>query len=91
MEGKRMGQVSVFKIDLNRIEGNGEFPCPSCGAPISPDDESEATYEIINVKTREDGSLKTLSILCKKCRSKILIEGFEALNQFKDLDESDKL
>jgi len=82
-----MKQISAFKIDLNKIDGDGEFPCPSCGAPISPDDESETTYEIIDVKTNEDGSLEALSILCKKCGSTIRLEGFEALNELDTLDE----
>jgi hypothetical protein len=79
-----MGQVPAFRIDLNSIEGDGEFPCPSCGAPISPDDESEATYEITDIKTKEDGSLETLSVLCKQCGSTINLEGFKALNGLDD-------
>ena len=75
-----MKQVSAFRINLNDIEGTGDFPCPSCGAIISPDDESEKTYKIIDIETYGDGSLKTLSLLCKKCRATIILEGFEALN-----------
>jgi len=40
-------QVSAFRINLNNIEGSGDFPCPSCGVIISPDDDSEKTYRII--------------------------------------------
>ncbi len=84
-----MGQVSAFRIDLSTIDGDGEFPCPSCGKPISPDDETEVTYIITDVKTREDGSLETLSVLCKQCGSTIHLEGFEALNGLDDDSDSD--
>jgi len=60
-----MKQTSVFRIDLNKIEGDGDFPCPSCGVIISPDDDSERVYKIIDMETFEDGSLKSLSLLCK--------------------------
>jgi len=83
-----MVQVSAFTIDLNGIDGDGEFPCPSCMARISPDDESEATYRILDIKTREDGSLESLSILCKQCGSTIHLEGFEALNELSDSNQS---
>jgi len=72
--------VSAFRINLNNIEGSGDFPCPSCGVIISPDDDSEKTYRIIDIETHNDGSLKTLSLLCKKCNATIILEGFEALN-----------
>jgi DNA-directed RNA polymerase subunit RPC12/RpoP len=87
-----MKQVSAFRIDLSKIEGDGEFPCPSCGTPISPEDESEDTYEIVDVETKEDGSIEKLSIYCKKCGSKIHLEGFDLLKESSnlgDLDESD--
>ena len=79
-----MKQVSAFRINLNNIEGAGDFPCPSCGAIISPDDDSEKTYKIINIETYEDGSLRFLTLLCKKCRATIILEGFEALNSLED-------
>jgi len=77
--------VSAFRINLNDIDGTGDFPCPSCGVTISPDDDSERTYKITNIETYKDGSLKTLTLLCKKCKSTIILEGFEALNILEDL------
>jgi len=73
-------QVSAFRINLNDIEGSGDFPCPSCGVIISPDDESEKTYKIIDIETFKDGSLKTLTLLCNECHATIILEGFEALS-----------
>jgi predicted RNA-binding Zn-ribbon protein involved in translation (DUF1610 family) len=82
MDGTRMGQMSALKVNLNAIEGEGEFPCPSCGVMISPDDDSEKTYKIVDLETFPDGgSLKTLTIVCRKCQSTIIIEGFELLDK----------
>ena len=69
------------------IEGEGDFPCPSCGEMISPDDEPGLTYNIVDVKIREDNSLEEVSLVCKSCGSTIQLEGFEALAGMDDLDE----
>jgi predicted RNA-binding Zn-ribbon protein involved in translation (DUF1610 family) len=73
MTEKRPQQV--YKIDLTKIEGDGDFPCPKCGVVISPDDESEQVYTIIDTKMRGD-SLEELIVSCNKCGSKIHIVGF---------------
>ena len=70
---------TVFRIDLARIEGNGEFPCPSCGELISPDDESGIAYDVVYVERAEEGIVREASIVCKKCGSTIVLTGFEAL------------
>ena len=85
-----MGQVSVYWVDLTNIEGDGDFPCPSCGAQISPDDESETTYQIVSIKEKADGSLEELSIVCKKCKSTIHIKGFEMLKELNTQSGSDE-
>jgi len=77
-------QVSAFRINLNDIEGSGDFPCPSCKVIISPDDKSEKTYRIIDIETYKDGSLKTLTLICNKCHATIILEGFEALNKLEN-------
>jgi ribosomal protein S27E len=79
-----MKQVEALKVNLNSIDGDGEFPCPSCGATISPDDDSEKSYKIIDIETFKDGSLKTLTISCKKCHNTIIVEGFELLNNLEN-------
>ena len=84
-----MGQVAAHQVDLNAIEGDGTFLCPSCGETISPEDESESTYEIIDITTQEDGSLMTLTIRCKKCDSTTVVEGFEALDDLESSDDDD--
>ncbi len=66
---------AIFQVDITQIEGDGDFPCPKCGAIISPDDESETVYQIIDTKIKEE-ILEELVILCNKCGSKIRLIGF---------------
>jgi len=70
-----MKQSQVYRIDLTKIEGDGDFPCPSCGAIISPDDESEEVYVILDTKLKGE-ALQELVIQCNKCKSKIHLTGF---------------
>ncbi|MEM2917466.1 MAG: hypothetical protein QXN63_03820 [Candidatus Bathyarchaeia archaeon] len=70
-----MKHAQVYKIDLTKIEGDGSFPCPKCGVIISPDDESESVYEILDTKFKGD-CLEELVIMCHKCGSKINLVGF---------------
>jgi ribosomal protein S27AE len=72
MSAKRQ---QMYKVDLTKIEGNGDFSCPRCGALISPDDESEEVYTIVDTKMKGD-TLEELIITCNKCGSKIHIVGF---------------
>jgi len=76
-----LARRSVFTIDLTKIEGYGEFPCPLCREIISPDDESGEAYEIIALKPSEDLSLEETTIVCKKCESIIHLQGFERLRE----------
>ena len=72
-----MTQRLMYKIDLTEIVGEGEFPCPSCGEIISPDDESGTGYDILDVKTKKDKLLEEILVMRKKCGSMIRLEGFE--------------
>jgi predicted RNA-binding Zn-ribbon protein involved in translation (DUF1610 family) len=38
---------ALYTIDLTKIDGTGAFPCPKCGTMISPDDQTEETYQIV--------------------------------------------
>jgi len=70
-----MKQSQVYRIDLTKIEGDGDFPCPSCGVIISPDDETEDVYVILETKLKDE-ALQELVIQCNRCRSKIHLTGF---------------
>jgi len=65
----------VYTIDLTKIDGDGAFPCPKCGSVISPDDQSDTTYEIVQTKVKGD-DLEELVLTCKKCRTTIKLVGF---------------
>jgi len=69
-----MKTAAVHTIDLTKIEGEGDFPCPSCGTVISPEDETGNTYSILETKVNKN-SLEEILILCK-CGSKIRLVGF---------------
>jgi len=70
----------VFKVDLTQLEGEGDFPCPKCRVTISPDDETETVYRIIDTKIKNQ-NLKEITIQCNKCGSKIHLVGLYMLSQ----------
>jgi len=74
-KGMKQSNEQAYTIDLAKIEGNGDFPCPRCEVMISPDDESEDVYTIVDTKVRGE-SLQELTIQCNKCGSKIRLIGF---------------
>jgi len=77
-KGKQMKQVLVSELDLTKIQGNGDFPCPNCGVTISPEDESDDVYIILEEKVRND-ALEELVIQCNNCSSRIHLTGFPLL------------
>jgi Zn finger protein HypA/HybF involved in hydrogenase expression len=66
----------VYNVNLAILEGDGSFECPKCKVQISPDDESEDNYEILDTKVVND-ELVELVICCAKCRSTIEVTGFQ--------------
>lgn len=67
--------MKAFLVDLTKIEGEGDFPCQECGTIISPGDETENAYKIIDAKVKKD-TLKEITIECAKCKKKTKIVGF---------------
>ena len=65
----------LYKLDLSELQGEGDFPCPCCGTIISPEDESEDVYVILDTVVVND-ELEELEIQCNKCSSKIRLLGF---------------
>jgi len=64
----------LYEIDLTKTDRQGAFPCPKCGAVISPADESQNVYSILETKLKGK-SLEKLIIQCK-CGSEIHLAGF---------------
>jgi len=76
---KNPKQIPVRELDLTKIDGNGDFPCPTCGVTISPEDESEDVYVILEEKIKDD-NLEEMVIQCNNCSCKIRLTGFSALD-----------
>ena len=77
-QGKQTTQMLVSELDLTKIDGNGDFLCPTCGVIISPDDETEDVYTIIEEKVRND-ALEELVIQCNACGNRLRITGFHSI------------
>jgi hypothetical protein len=77
MSKKSFDKNGPFLVDLTQIDGDGSFPCPKCRNVISPEDESEETYKIINTRVVND-QLVELIVECTNCGSTIRLTGFEA-------------
>ncbi|MGD0645754.1 MAG: hypothetical protein ABSA75_12690 [Candidatus Bathyarchaeia archaeon] len=67
-----------YTINLVIIEGDGSFPCPKCGMEISPEDETEEKYKILETKI-VDNELFELVICCGKCGSTMKLTGFQGV------------
>ena len=66
----------VYTVNLAEIEGDGSFPCPKCATVISPEDETEEVYKIVDTKIVNDELLE-LVIMCGTCGSNIKLTGFQ--------------
>lgn len=66
----------TYTIDLTQIDGDGSFPCPKCGTVISPEDETEELYKILDTKVIDD-RLVELVVECRSCTSVIKLTGFQ--------------
>jgi transcription initiation factor IIE alpha subunit len=78
-----MTQKQVYVLDLTKIDGSGEFPCPRCGNAISPDDCTEETYSILETRVNSQG-LEELVIRCNKCGSQLRLTGFSLLQKLSE-------
>ena len=70
-----MGSPLVYQVNLAELQGEGDFSCPSCGVVISPEDETEDVYKILDT-TVSGEDLEELVIQCNHCKSKIRLIGF---------------
>ena len=73
-----MEQRLIYKVDLRTIQGKGDFQCPKCGVTISPDDETDEVYTVLEKKFGRK-YLDELVIQCQKCGSEIWLTGFSVL------------
>ncbi len=66
----------TYTIDLTQIEGDGSFPCPKCGTVISPEDETEELYKILDTTVMDD-RLVELVVQSAVATSVIKLTGFQ--------------
>ena len=78
MMNKQKFKNQQYIVDLLAVEGNGSFACPKCGMIISPEDETEENYTIVNTKVTND-ELVELVVACGKCGTTIVLTGFEQM------------
>lgn len=76
---RKMKQLLKYQVDLTKIQGDGDFNCPKCGVTISPDDETDEVYCVLEKKFGNE-SLDELIIQCQKCRSEIRLIGLSMLD-----------
>ena len=77
---RKMEQTQAYKLDLTKMDGNGDVSCPRCRSIISPDDTTEKTYCILEPKVNSHG-LEELVICCNICESHIHLTGFSLLQE----------
>ena len=88
MKPKKIQLKSAYIVDLAKIEGKGDFLCPECGIKISPDDETENTYSILEPKVK--GSvLEEVLICCNRCRGHISLVGFSLEQEIPEQNKKD--
>jgi len=75
MKKAAVKKTMIYTIDLTKIDGDGAFPCPKCGSIISPDDETEEIYQIVETRAKND-ELAEVILMCNKCKSTIRLVGF---------------
>jgi predicted RNA-binding Zn-ribbon protein involved in translation (DUF1610 family) len=76
MKREIVKKAGVQTVDLAALDAEGSFPCPTCGTMISPDDETEEVYQIVDTKVVGE-ELMELIISCNTCGSTIRVTGFQ--------------
>jgi len=62
---------TVKIIGLSDLDDTASFHCPNCGSRISPDDETEDVYSIIDHIS--DGNLQAVMISCQ-CSQQVVLD-----------------
>ena len=75
-----MERLKCYTIDLTRLKGDKDITCPRCESVISPDDETEDAYIILETHMKGD-TLDNITLKCKKCETQIRLTGFQLLRK----------
>ncbi len=76
MKNAAFKRSTAYMVNLAQLDGEGTFPCPRCATTISPDDESEENYKIVETKVVNQ-KLVELGISCRTCGALIRLTGFQ--------------
>jgi len=74
----RLQTSKLYRVDLTKIRGKGDFDCPKCGIKISPDDRTEKRYRILEAAMKGN-ELAGITLRCNRCESQIQLTGFNTL------------
>jgi len=74
-------QTEMYVVDLTKVEGDGDIPCPKCGTMLSPNDTSEESYTVVDVKSDGDDLMDEMVVQCLRCGSEIRLVGFAELRE----------
>jgi len=67
-------------IDLTKIEGNEDFPYPNRRVTISPEDQIESVYSVLEAKI-QNMSLEELVIASNECVIDVRFVGFLSIRR----------
>jgi len=73
-------KIKCYTIDLTKTKGSGDVECPKCRIKISPDDETENVYTVLETVTERD-CLQTIILQCNRCGAQIHLVGFHFLDE----------
>lgn len=68
--------MTSYTVDLAKVKGKGSINCPKCGTEISPDDETEETFSILEPVMKGE-HLESVLLQCNNCKSQIRLAGFQ--------------
>ena len=76
---KNQKKVEVeYTINFSSLANDGSFNCTKCGTEVSPEDETNENYEIIDTEIY-NGEIAELVITCGKCGSTLKLTGFQQI------------
>lgn len=75
---KQECKENEYIVNLLSVKEDGSFACPKCGLSISPEDETEKNYTIVETKVVND-ELVELVVACGKCGITMKLTGFQQI------------
>jgi len=80
VERQGLKQIQPRMIDLTKIEGNEDFPYPNRRVTISPEDQIESVYSVLEAKI-QNMSLEELVIASNECVIDVRFVGFLSIRR----------